>query len=529
MSISYLIKDGFIIDGSNKDSELFRADIAIEGDTITEIGDLSHVKAEKVIDARGCCICPGFIDAHSHSEFTLLADGRAEGKICQGITTEINGNCGLSAAPLFGAAFEQREQDLKNLDIKDRWHTFSEYFDLLEERKFAANFITLAGHGNIRASVVGYDDRSPSGTHLKEMISFLRDAMNAGARGLSTGLIYPPGVYSEVPELVYLAREAARNNGMYTTHMRSEGDRLLEAVDEAITIARASGVRTHISHLKTSGANNWWKIQEVFQRFDMADKVGISLSCDRYPYIAASTDLDVVLPSWVFEGGHEEELRKLRNSKVQEDIKKNILTEHPEEDYWNKITISSVLLTKNKWMEGKPLSEISRFLNKQPVDCLFDILIEENLKVGAIFFSMNEMNLEAILKQPYTMIGSDSSARSFDGVTAKGKPHPRGFGSFPRILGKYVREEQLLTLSEAIYKMTGLPARIFKIKHRGVIAKGYFADITIFNPEKVNDTSDFNNPFRKPEGIYHVFINGVPVVSEGEITGVLPGRILRQC
>ena len=527
MGITYIIKDGLIIDGAERDSMPLKADIAVEGDCIREIGNLSHIQAERTINAGGLCVCPGFIDAHAHSEFTLLADGRAEGKICQGVTTEINGNCGLSAAPLYGAALEQREKEFKELDIRERWNTFNEYFALLNKRRFAANFITLAGHGNIRASVAGYTDKALSETQIKEMIVLLRDAMKTGAKGLSTGLIYPPGIYSDIPEIIDLAREAARNNGIYTTHMRSEGDKLLEALDEAISIARESGIHLHISHLKTSGEKNWWKLEEVFKRIHYAHEHDIRLTCDRYPYIAAGTDLDAILPSWAFEGGHQRELERLKSSKIQEEIRGEILHEHPEKDYWENITISSVISNKNKWMEGKSLSEIGRSRNKHPVNCLFDILIEEDLNVGAIFFSMNEENLKTILKQPYTMIGTDSSARSFDGITAKGVPHPRGFGSFPRVLGKYVREQGILTLSEAVYKMTGLPSKIFRIKQRGVIAKGYFADITIFDPEKVNDAADFSNPFKRPEGLHHVFVNGVPAVLEGEVTGALPGRILR--
>ncbi|MCK5503654.1 MAG: D-aminoacylase [Thermodesulfovibrionia bacterium] len=528
MSIDYLLKDGFVIHGAGDAKSPEKADIAIEGDRIREIGDLSHVSADKTISVKGLCVCPGFIDVHSHSDFVLLADGRAEGKIHQGITTEINGNCGLSAAPLCGPALEQREKDLDELNIKDRWSDFIEYFMLLERRKFAANFMTLVGHGNLRASAVGYTDKALSGADMERAAAFLRDAMEAGAKGLSTGLIYPPGIYSDTAELVELARETAKYKGIYTTHMRSEGDSLLESVDEVINIAEESKIRSHISHLKTSGEKNWKKLDGVFQRMERADKKGLVITCDRYPYIASSTDLDAVLPSWAFEGGRKREIERLKNDwKILEE---DILNEHPEASspsFWGNIAISSVSLSKNKWMEGKNILEVSRSLNEIPMKFLFDLLIEEDLNVGAIFFLMNEENLISILKRSRTMIGTDSTARSFDGITAKGMPHPRGFGSCPRILGRYVREQGILTLGEAVYKMSGLPAKTFHIDRRGIIAEGYFADITVFNPETVNDAADFNNPFRKPEGIYHVFVNGKPVLLEGEITGSLPGRILR--
>ncbi len=528
MGIDYLLKDGFVIDGTGPDSELQKADIAIEGDCIKAIGDLSDVRAEMSISIKGLIACPGFIDSHSHSDFTLLADGRAEGKICQGITTEINGNCGLSAAPLYGAALEQRESDLEELLIKDRWNNFKEYFRLLEKRRFSVNFLTLAGHGNIRASVAGYSDKPLSNADMNKMTRLLSDAMNAGAKGFSTGLIYPPGIFSDTSEIIELAREAAKYDGIYTTHMRSEGDMLLESVDEVIRIASKSKIRAHISHLKTSDEKNWQKLGGVFERIGKARKAGLSLTCDRYPYIASSTDLDAVLPSWAFEGGRKKELVRLKRKRAK--LAADLIKEHSEVSlisFWDNIVISSVTMQKNKWMEGKSVSLISKRLVTSPMEFVFDILLEEELKVGAIFFLMNEDNLKSILKQDYTVIGTDSSARSFEGITAKGKPHPRGFGSCPRVLGRYVRERGVLKLGEAVYKMTGLPAEIFRIDRRGVIAEKHFADITVFDPEKVNDLADYKSPFQKPDGIHHVFVNGVPVLFDAEMTGALPGRIIR--
>ncbi|RJQ50155.1 MAG: D-aminoacylase [Nitrospiraceae bacterium] len=525
MGFDYLIRNGFIINGRDKDSLPEKADIAIKDACIQEIGNFAHIAADKIIDAKELCICPGFIDVHAHSEFTLLADGRAEGKIRQGVTTEINGNCGLSAAPLFGPALEQREKELAELDIRERWNTFQEYFVLLERKGCAVNFVTLAGHGNLRASAAGYSDKPLSETERMKMCAYLGDAMTAGAKGLSTGLIYPPGIFSETNELVELAQEIKKYNGIYTTHMRSESDMLLEAVDEVITIAAQSGVQAHISHLKTGSERNWKKLKDVFEKIETAQQNGISLTCDRYPYIASGTDLDAILPSWAFEGGHKKELERLVHERKM--LADAVLSEHPVESYWEKIMISSVMTARNKWMEGKTLLSVSSISAKPPVEMLLDILIEEELQVAAIFFSMNEDNLQAILKKPYTVIGSDSSARSFDGITAKGKPHPRGFGSFPRVLGKYTRELGVLTLSEAIYRMTGLPAKIFKIGQRGIIAKGCFADLVVFDPEKIQDRAEFNDPFQKPEGIHHVFVNGIPVLLDGEVTGALPGHILR--
>ena len=524
MSIDLILKDGLVINGT-ENGVPSKADVAIEGDLIKAVGDLSHVDAKTTININGLCVCPGFIDAHSHSDFTLLADGRAEGKISQGITTEINGNCGMSAAPLYGDALEHRDRELNELGIKERWNTFDEYFALLEKKQFTVNFVTLTGHGNLRASVKGYSDEPLENNELNKMIDLLRNSMRLGSKGMSTGLIYPPGVYSDTREIIALARETAAEGGIYTTHMRSESDELVESIEEVSKIAKESGVHAHISHLKTSNEKNWNKLENVFKVIETSQKAGSTITCDRYPYIASSTDLDAVLPSWAFEGGRKKEINRLIHERTR--LSKDILRQHPDSACWQKVFVSSVNLDRNKWMEGKSLADIAKTINQPPLTCLFDLLIEEELMVGAIFFVMNENNLTSILKQRYTMIGSDSSARSFNGITSTGKPHPRGFGSFPRILGRYVKEQGVLSLGEAVYKMTGLPAKTFHMDRRGRLAQGYYADITVFDPETVLDTADYTNPFQRPEGFHHVFINGSQVLLDGEPTGALPGRIIR--
>ncbi len=520
-----LLKGGHVIDGSGGQLEPVRADVAVAGDCIVAVGDLSTSHAEMTIDVSGLFVCPGFIDVHAHSDFVLLADGRAEGKIYQGVTTEINGNCGLSAAPLFGAAREQREKDIAEYDIKERWNTFPEYFAILEKRRIALNVMTLTGHGNLRASVAGYEDRHLSDAEMERARKLLNESMASGAKGLSSGLIYPPGVFADTKELIALAVEAAKYNGIYTSHMRSESDNLLEAIDEVIRIADGANIRSHISHLKTSDEKNWGKISDVFKKIEEANARNLSVTCDRYPYIASSTDLDAVLPSWAFEGGHKKEIERLKNER--ERLSRDILDQHPESSIWEKVFVTSVHTDRNRWVEGKSIAEVSKTLNKDGLQCIFDLLLEEDLSVGAVYFTMSDDNLRAILKKPYTMIGSDSTARCFDGMTATGVPHPRGFGSFPRVLGRYVREERVIPLSEAVYKMTWLPAKTFNIERRGLIAEGYYADITIFDPETVTDTAAFDKPFQRPKGIHHVLVNGNPVVLHGEMTGAMPGRVLR--
>ncbi len=542
MKVDLLIKNGIVFDGAG--AEPFEADIGVAGDKIAFINKVSGVRCqvsktrgEKVIDAKGLAVAPGFIDTHAHSEFTLLADPRAEGKLFQGITTEINGNCGLSAAPLYNEAAEHRENDLKELKIKERWKTFGEYFRILEDRGIALNFLTLAGHGSIRASAVGYKDKRPGKIEMRKMQVLLKESINEGAAGLSTGLIYPPGIYSDTEELIELCKvipplrppleRGGWGGGIYTSHMRSEGKNLIESIKEVIRIGKEADVRVHISHIKTSGKENWDKIDEAVGLIENARRKGIRITCDRYPYTASSTDLDTILPSWTYNGGTEEELRRLKNPEMREKIRKEILYEHPDSDYWKRVSVSSVPSKKNKWMEGKTLAFISGRINIKPVDALFKILVEEKRRVGALFSSMSEDNLKRFLSLPYVMIGSDSSARSRTGLTCKGKPHPRGFGSFPRFLGRYVRNKRLMSMTSAVHKITMLPARTFGINGRGVLKKGAFADIVVFDLKRIIDRATFDKPFLKPEGIYYVIVNGLPEVWEGEITGATAGKILR--
>ncbi|MEW6001880.1 MAG: D-aminoacylase [Nitrospirota bacterium] len=521
-----LIKEGLLFDGTG--SEPFEADIGIAGDKIVFIEKKSEVRSqesEKVIDARGLAVTPGFIDTHGHSEFTLLADPGAEGKVCQGITTEINGNCGLSAAPLYGEALKQRENDIKEFSIPERWSTFREYFRILQKRGLAINFASLVGHGNLRASVAGYENRELTASNIKKMRYLLRESISEGAIGISTGLIYPPGIYSNTEELIEMSRYC--NNFIYASHMRSEGDKLIESVREIIKIGEKIGIKVHISHIKTSGEKNWHKIDQVISLIEEARMGGIRMTCDRYPYTASQTDLDSILPSWTFSGGAEEELEKLKSLEFQKRIKKEILDKHPEREYWDKIRISSVSSRKNRFMEGRSIAEISRLGDSEPANIFIKILIEENLKVSAIFSSMNEDNLNRFLSLPYCMIGSDSSARSFSGPTRTGKIHPRGLGSFPRFIGRYIRDSGLLNMSEAIHKITMLPAETFGIKKRGVLKKGAFADIVIFDHKRIIDRATFEEPYLSPEGIHYVFVNGSPALWEGKLTDTKAGKILR--
>ncbi len=524
--VDLIIRQGLVFDGSGRGPVV--ADISVRDERIVAIGSFSESDAETVIPADGLIVAPGFIDSHSHSDFTLIADNRAEGKLYQGITTEINGNCGMSGAPLYGKAVQRREDDLKELGITERWNSAGEYFELLMKKGPALNTAMLVGHGNIRGSVMGYDNRQPSQPELSAMKQLLQTSIEEGGIGLSTGLIYPPGIYSSTEELIGLAEVLKPNDLIYTSHMRSEGSLLLESIEEVITISRRAGVRAHISHLKTAGQDNWHKAEEAIALIMDARQEGLAISCDRYPYIASSTDLDSILPSWAFEGGNQEELLRLGSPGIRAEMRQALLKQAKTRAYWQQVIISTVASSGNSWMVGKTMAQISEHLGCDEINALFRILLEERLRVSAIFLSMNEDNLREFLSLPFCAIGSDSSARCFDGPTRLGKPHPRTFGTFPRFFGRYVRDAKLMSMAEAVRRATMLPASLFGLACRGQIREGFWADMVIFDPDAISDRATFEEPFLRPAGIAYVLVNGAPAVWEGEITKNRSGRVLRR-
>jgi len=358
------------------------------------------------------------------------------------------------------------------------------------------------------------------------MKRLLSEALRAGARGLSTGLIYPPGVYSKSEEIVELAKIVVSDcpGGVYASHMRSEGDDLIESVEETLKVGKESGVPVHISHIKTSGERNWQKIARVLAIIGDAQAAGMEVTCDRYPYIASSTDLDTVVPAWIYTGGVQEELKRLKDPATREKIRVGLAAN--SYNYWKGIYISSVIKRQNKWMEGKNIIDIASKTGRHPADMVLDIIIDEEARAGAIFFSMCEENLKRFFSLPSTMIGSDSSVRSFSGPTFSGKPHPRGFGSFPRFIGRYVRDEGLLDLPEAIRRITSLPAAVFRLERRGFIRQGFYADLVIFDYDSIMDEASFKEPFRMSKGIMHVFVNGKLSYSEGVFADERGGRII---
>lgn len=510
--VDLLIRGGLLYDGSGAPPR--RADIAIHNGRFLSLE--SNIKSATVeIDAGGLCIAPGFIDVHAHSEFTLLADPRAEGKVTQGITTEISGNCGMSAAPLLGDALRQREPDLQSYAIEQRWRTLQEYLNILQSAAPALNFQTLVGQGNIRASAMGYTDRPASDDEMRSMTALLSEALHSGALGMSTGLIYPPGIFTPSDEIQQLCRHGVARAGdrfIYTSHMRSEGDGLIESIRETLDVARVTGCRVHVSHIKTSDQRNWGKIDECIAMLEAAAQEGLRVTCDRYPYTASSTDLDAILPSWMFEGGNDRELERLQSSEVR----KRLISELPpsaDESVYGVVAVTSVASQGNAWMEGLRLPEIARQRGESTVDALLNILIEERLRVGAVFHVMNEDNMKRFLMLPYAMVGSDSSARSFNGLTARGKPHPRTFGSFPRFLSLWQSWGE--PLHEGIRKITGLAADTFGLSQRGYVRQGYHADLVVFDPALIRDTATYEAPFSASQGIVHVLVNGRPTLLNG--------------
>jgi N-acyl-D-amino-acid deacylase len=519
-----IIKHGFVIDGSGFPGII--KDIGISRGVISALGDLDGAPAREIFEARDFAVCPGFIDIHSHSDFNLLHEPPGRSKIMQGVTTEVCGNCGLSGAPLLGSAKEQRRKSLTGAGISITWSSMQEYVELLQSRGLFCNVAPLIGHGNLRGSVIGYENRNPSQKEMDAMAGLLRDSLEAGAWGLSSGLFYPPGTYAADNELIALARISARYGGIYASHVRNEEDHVVPAVAEAVHIGREAGIPVQVSHLKTMGEKNWDKLPLLFDVIENALRQGFDISADRYPYTAAATDLDALLPPWACEGGVEKELECLYNRETQGKIFASILDHRRPEEFFDKIVISRVYNEHNKELEGKTVTEAAGKRNQTIQEAFFNLLIEEQARVEALFFTMSEDNLRRIYQKDYVMVGSDSAAWDPEGFLGSGKPHPRCFGAFPRFLRKYVLDERLLNLEQAVHKMTGQPAQKINLPDRGFIKQGYKADMVIIKLTELRDNATYDDPHQFPQGINRVMVNGSWAVREGRITGTRSGRVL---
>ncbi len=531
MGWDFLIKGGSVVDGTG--APAFRADVAVEGGRITEIAlDLAAsytglASGAVVIEADGRIVCPGFIDAHAHGELEPLADPSAASKALSGVTTEICGNCGFSPFPMVGAAREAMEPASTEIGIERDWTTAAEYFERLEKRGATINRAFLVGHGTVRSAAGALGSEPPSPSQSADMRRFLEDALDAGCIGMSTGLIYPPGCFSSTDEIVGLASICARRNRIYASHIRGEGNTLIEAIEEALEIGRRSGARVQISHLKASGRNNWHKIEKLEEVLSRARREGLDFHADQYPYTATCTGLDAVLPNWAYEGGVKREMERLKDDSMVRRMEREIHERAGREGYWHEVM---VLWAGGDMPEaaGRTASAIASEWKTSPFEAVRRILIGTRCRASAVYFSLSEENVRRIMKWDFVMVGSDSTARNTSGPTAKGgRCHPRTFGTFPRVLGRYVREEKVLGMEEAVRKMTSMAADAFRLEGRGRIARGCVADIVVFDPEKIADTATFESPMRFPVGIEHVLVAGRRIVADGRLTGEMPGRILR--
>ncbi|MDD3807587.1 MAG: D-aminoacylase [Candidatus Marinimicrobia bacterium] len=521
-----LIKNVQIADGSG--SSLFPGDIGIRDGKIVAVGSLKNASAHYVLNGQGLVAAPGFVDIHSHTDLELLVNPHAEGKIRQGITTEVSGNCGSSPFPLT----ESDKKDLqKTLDEKygltESWDTLDGFFERLEKQGISVNYMTLTGHGTLRNAVMGAYDRPPTPDEIKKMKQILVETLEMGSLGLSTGLEYAPGSYAKTDELIELCKTVSHNDGLYATHLRNEDDRVEEAVEEALNISRESGVSLQISHLKACNKNNWHKIDALLDMIQNARQDGLPVHADRYPYNAWSTGLLTFLPLSARQGSREEIMSKLSKRENEEEVRKYILGRGQRIGGWDRVLINACRGEEGKIYEGKTLLEISQMLDLSPYETVRKLLIDFSGEVSTIGFAMDEENLKKVLKANFVSIGSDGSVSATYGPLFTGKPHPRCYGSFPRVLAVYVREEKVLTIPEAIHKMSAQNALKVGLTDRGFIRENYIADIVLFNPETVQDKATYLNPHQYPEGIPHVFVHGVPVIKEGNHTGKHPGKILR--
>ena len=526
-----LIRGGRVVDGSGHLA--YTADVAIKDDRIVKIGNLSQATAARVIDARNLVIAPGFIDMLGQSETYLLIDPRANSKVMMGVTTEITGE-GESIAPINDRQIKEQEDFLRRFNLTIDWRTLAEYFKRLEKQGSGVNLGTFVGATQVREYVIGYDDRPPTSQELDQMKKLVAEAMRDGALGLSTSLQYVPARFAKTDELVELAKVAHQYGGIYATHQRSEANTIDASLDEVFEIAQKAQIPVEIWHLKTAYKKNWGRMAHVLTRIKQARDRGLDVTADIYPYIAGSTALSACLPPWALEGGTEKMLNRLRDPQTRQRLKKEIAEEQTE---WENIYLGSggpsgvligaVVNRELESLQGKRISEIAERQKKDPLDVVFDLILADHGQTGAIYFMMSEADMRAAMQSPFVSFCTDSGARATDGPLAGSKSHPRGWGSYPRILGCYVRDEKLLSLETAVHKMTGAPAARVGLRERGLIKEGMFADITVFDPANVIDRATFESPNQYPAGIEYVLVNGKISVDKGQRTPALAGRVLR--
>jgi N-acyl-D-amino-acid deacylase len=525
-----VITNGHIVDGTG--SPWYSGDIGIRDGKVAAIGHLASTPRKRTIDAAGQVVAPGFIDMLGQSELTILVDPRLPSKIYQGITTEITGEGG-SIAPLNEAILQADRAGYDHYKITPDWRTFRQYFARLEKQGMGINLASYVGATQVRRMVLGDDDKQPTPAQLEQMRRLVRDAMKDGAVGVSTSLEYAPAPYATTEELIALAAEGGKYGGIYSTHMRNESDAVLEAIDEALRIGREAQVPVEIWHIKVAGKNNWGRMPEVVAKINAARAAGADVTADTYGYTAWFNDLSAFIPQWAHDGGSAKLVERLKDPATRERIRKDMLTPSKEWDNeWQEIPgpeaimIGVVQNSKLLPLEGKRISEIAKLWNKDPMDALFDVLIEDP-NAGVAVFGMSQPDVTLALQQSWVAIDNDSPGASPEGILGAEHPHPRAYGTFPRILRKYVREEKVLTLEDAIRKMSALPAQRLRLTDRGVLKQGMWAGVVIFDPATVRDVATFDNPNQLSEGMEYVLVNGVAVIDQRKMTGQLPGKVLR--
>jgi N-acyl-D-amino-acid deacylase len=528
-SFDIIIQGGTVYDGTGRAPR--RADVGILKDRIAAIGNLSRATAATIVDANGLAVAPGFINMLAHSESSLIVDPRSLSELKQGVTTQIFGE--FSMGPLN----EQMKVRLRETRGENRyeieWTTLAEYLAYLEKRGISQNVASFIGAVTIREHVIGLEDKQPTPAQLNEMRELVRREMESGALGITTALIYPPAFFAKTDELIELCKVAAKYRGKYTTHMRSEGNQLLEAVQETIRISREAGLPAEIYHLKASGESNWPKMDQVIRMIEDARRHGVKISANMYTYPAGGTGLDASMPPWVWDGGREAGYKRLQDPATRQKIAEAIRT--PSNDWENlymlagspdRLLLASFRSEKLKPLAGKTLGEVAKMRGKDPVETIMDLVLEDRSRIGTIYFLMSEENIKKQIRLPWVSFGSDAASIAPEGNVLRSSAHPRAYGNFARLLGKYVRDEKVISLTEAIRRLTGLPATNLELDHRGFLKPGMFADVVVFDPKTIGDRATFENPHQLSVGVKDVFVNGVQVLKDGEHTGSKPGRAL---
>lgn len=529
-----ILRRGMIYDGSG--APPYRGDVAVQGDKVAAVGTLDGARGKVEIDVDGLAVAPGFINMLSWAVESLIYDPRSQSDIRQGVTLEVMGE-GFSMGPLSPAMKAARTRGIlgnKDIEYDVEWTTLGEYLEFLERRGVATNVASFVGSSTVRIHVIGYDDRPPTPAELEQMTELVRLSMREGAVGLSTALIYPPASYAKTDELIALARAAAEYDGLYISHLRSEGWFFLEALEELLTIQRETGIRAEIYHLKAAGIPNWPKMDEVIRRVEAARAEGRPVTADMYMYPAGGTGLDAVIPPWAHDGGEAALLARLKDPETRAKIKEAMNTDTGDwENMWlevespDKILLAGFSTPALKPLTGKTLAEVAAMRGTSPEDTAMDLLVEDDGRIFAMYFTMSEDNIRKQVQLPWVSFGSDAESMAPEGPFIKSNPHPRAYGNFSRLLGRYVREQGLVPLEEAIRRLTSFPAENLKIKERGSLKPGYFADIAVFDPASIIDHATFAEPHQYSTGMVHVFVNGAQVLKDGEHTGALPGRVVR--